>query len=86
MALAGILMVFLPKVKQMQAYQETSDELQQQIDRTLAQEKELKTKQQRFLSEPYYVEKIAHEVGYAYPNEVIFQFMEEDTQTNDSGL
>ena len=81
MAVGGALMAFVPKVKQMQTYQKTCDTLQQRIDSTLSAEKDFKTRQQRFQTEAYYVEKIAHEVGYAYEDEVIFQFLE-DSATN----
>ena len=77
MALVGILLAFGPKVRQMKAYQATRDTLQQRIDETVAAEKELKNKQQRFLSDPEYVERVAHEVGYARKDETIFQFLGE---------
>ncbi len=82
MAAVGIVLAFTPKVKQMKAYQNTRDTLQQRIDVTVSNENELKEKQRRFLSDPDYVEKVAHEVGYARPDEVIFQFPEE-TGTHD---
>ncbi len=77
MLLVGALLMFLPKVKQMQAYEETRDTLQQRLDITVAAEKELKEKQRRFQTDPDFVEKVAHEVGYARPNETIFHFPEE---------
>jgi cell division protein FtsB len=77
MAAVGIILAFTPKVKQMQAYQETRDTLQQRIDVTVAAEKELREKQRRFLTDPAFVEKVAHEVGYAGKGELIFHFPEE---------
>jgi cell division protein FtsB len=77
MLLAGAILMFLPKVKQMQTYQDKRDTLKQQIEVTVAAEKELKGKQHRFLSDPAYVEKVAHEVGYARQDETIFHFSEE---------
>ena len=82
MAIGGALIAFLPKVHQMQTYQNRCDELQNRIDITASAEKELKLKQQQFLSDPYYVEKVAHEVGYARKDEVIFQFLDEP-ETNE---
>ena len=81
MALVGVLLAFGPKVKQMQTYQTTRDALQQQIDEAVAAEKELKNKQQRFLSDPEYVERVAHEVGYARKDETIYQFLDEKGAT-----
>ena len=81
MAGIGILLAFAPKVRQMQGYQQTRDTLQQRIDVTLAAEKELKEKQRRFMTDPEFVEKVAHEVGYARQDETIYHFPEE-TGTN----
>jgi cell division protein FtsB len=77
MAAVGIVLAFAPKVKQMQAYQITRDTLQQRIEITVAAEIDLKDKHQRFLTDPSYVEKVAHEVGYASKGEMIFHFPEE---------
>jgi len=77
MALVGIVLAFTPKVKQMQAYQETRDTLQQRIEVAITDEKELREKQQRFRTDPAYVERVAHEVGYARKDEMIYHFPEE---------
>ncbi len=77
MAGVGVVLAFAPKVRQFQSYQGRCSQLQQQIDITVAAEKELKEKQQRFKTDPQFVEKVAHEVGYARKNEIIFHFPEE---------
>ena len=77
MAGVGVVLAFTPKVRQMQEYQQTSDSLQQRIEVTVAAEQELKDKQRRFMTDPEFVEKVAHEVGYARTNETIFHFPEE---------
>jgi hypothetical protein len=87
MALLGVVLAFGPKVKQMRAYQTTRDTFQRQIDETVAAEKELKNKQQRFLADPTYVERVAHEVGYARKDETIYQFLDEtEMQQGQSSL
>jgi len=78
MAGVGAVLAFAPKVKQMQTYQSTHDTLQQRIDVTVASEKELKENQRRFFSDPVFVERVAHEVGYARTNETVFHFPEEE--------
>ncbi len=85
MAAVGIVLAFTPKVKQMQAYQNTRDTFQHRIDVTVVAERELKEKQRRFLTDPTYVEKVAHEVGYANKGEMIYHFPEE-TGSNGSPL
>ncbi len=77
MLLFGVVLMFLPKVKQMQGYQNTRDILQVNIDKTVAAEKELKSKHQRFNTDPTYIERVAHEVGYAHKGEMIYHFPEE---------
>jgi hypothetical protein len=77
MAGIGLVLAFTPKVRQMQAYQKTYDTLQHRIDITVTAEKESKEKQRRFFSDPAFVEKVAHEVGYARKSETIFHFPEE---------
>jgi hypothetical protein len=77
MAVVGIVLAFTPKVKQMQTYQGTRNTLQENIDMTLGAERETKENIQRFLTDSSYVEKVAHEVGYASKSEMIFHFPEE---------
>lgn len=77
MAVTGIILAFTPKVKQMKAYQNTSDLLQQRIEVTVIAERALKEKQRRFLNDPTYIERVAHEVGYARKGEMIYHFPEE---------
>ena len=81
MAAVGIVLAFTPKVKQMQAYQNTRDTLQQQIDVAVADERDLKERQQRFRTDPTYIERVAHEVGYAHKGEMIYHFLPEETGT-----
>ena len=76
MILTGIAFIFVPKVRQSHEYQATRDELQTKIDEVCAAEKQLKTKQQQFKTDPVFVEKVAHEVGYAHKDEMIFHFPE----------
>ena len=77
MAGVGVVLAFTPKVKQLKEYQSRHDALQQRIDVTVAAEQELKEKQRRFQTDPEFVEKVAHEVGYARSDETIFHFPEE---------
>lgn len=77
MAGVGIALAFTPKVKQLQDYQERYNNLQHRAEITVAAENELKDKQRRFMTDPEFVERIAHEVGYAHKNEIIFYFSDE---------
>ena len=77
MATLGVVLAFTPKVKQLQVYQNRLDQHQHSIDLTIAEERRLKENIRRFSTDPEFVERVAHEVGYAQPDEVIFHFPEE---------
>ncbi len=77
MAGVGVVLAFAPRVKQLKEHQNTYDALQQRIEVTVASEHALKEKQRRFAADPDFVERIAHEVGYARAGETIFHFPEE---------
>lgn len=70
--LLAIPLVFIPKVKQMHQYQVRCDEVKNDVKEVGNAELELKNKQRRFHTDSEYVEKVAHEVGYARTNEVIY--------------
>lgn len=77
MAGVGVVLAFTPKVKQMKTYQSTLDDYQQRIDLTVTSERKMKDNIRRFKTDPDYVEKVAHEVGYARADETIYHFPEE---------
>ena len=74
----AILCMFMPQYRQYREYQRRADALQEQIRLEEEMLKTLKQKQERFRSDPRFVEQIAHEVGLARPNETIFRFVEDE--------
>ena len=74
MGIGGSLLAFVPKLRQMKDYKGTNNALEQEIDSVEAQTKALQEKQNRFKTDRIFVEKIAHEVGYAHTNEIIYHF------------
>jgi uncharacterized membrane protein len=74
LALVGVVFAFLPKVSQFSSYQKTKNELDKDIRNKEEAIKELRLKQERFGSDKYFVQKIAHETGYAHEGEMIYQF------------
>ena len=78
----GIAIAFIPKVNQLHTYVERSEALQVELDMTEREEQRLKEYQHRFSTDSTFVERIAHEVGYAHKDETIFYFPEE-TDTNE---
>ena len=76
LALTGVVFAFLPKMTQFRSYQETKNTLEEDIRNKEEAIKELRLKQERFGSDKYFVQQIAHETGYAHDSETIYQFNE----------
>jgi cell division protein FtsB len=76
LALTGVIFAFLPKVNQFRSYQATKAELEEDIRAKEEAIKDLRLKQERFASDKYFVQQIAHETGYAHEGETIYQFNE----------
>ncbi len=76
LALTGVFFAFLPKVSQFRSYQETKTSLEADIRAKEESIKELRLKQERFGSDKYFVQQIAHEIGFAHDGETIYQFTE----------
>jgi len=76
LALTGVIFAFLPKVTQFHGYQATKNDLEADIRAKEEAIKELRIKQERFGSDKYFVQQIAHEVGFAHEGETIYQFNE----------
>ena len=81
LALIGIVFAFFPKVTQFHSYQEVKDDLNRDISAKEEAIKELRHKQERFSTDKYFVQQIAHETGFAHEGETIYQF-EESPLTN----
>jgi len=77
---AGVGFAFLPKVTQFYRYQETKSGLEADIRTKEEAIKELRRMQEKFGTDKYFVQKLAHEIGYAHESETIFQF--NDSRSN----
>lgn len=76
LALIGVVFAFLPKVNQYKSYQNTRQALEEDIRQRKEAINELRIKQERFGTDKYFVQQIAHETGYAHEGETIYQFNE----------
>lgn len=74
LVIIGVILAFLPKVTQFSSYQKTRNELEEDIRNKEKSIKELRIKQERFGSDKYFVQQIAHEIGFAHEDETIYQF------------
>lgn len=80
--IVGVVSLFLPKLRANEEYQRKVSALEE-ANRVKEQDvNALRKQQDRFLTDPVYVEKIAREdLGKAKPGETIFRFS--DRRTND---
>lgn len=79
--LTGLGMIFMPELRQYHQNNKTIATLASDINQENKTYHEYKKKQERFRTEPEYVEQIAHEQGLVYPHEKIFNYEGDKNQT-----
>ena len=80
-AIVALICLFLPKVYHFQYLQERRDELRRQNAEKQAMIQDRQQKQEKFRSDPAFVERTAREMGMVKPNETIFKFTNGPTAT-----
>lgn len=78
LAVVGVVFAFFPKVTQFRSYQQTRDALKADIRAKEESIKDLRHKQEQFSTDKFFVQQMAHEIGYAHKSETVFQFNEEN--------
>lgn len=74
---AVILRFFYPKWSEYRSAQAERARLQEEIRLNQELIRVYKLKQERFKNDPEFVERMAHEIGLAKDNEIIFRLQEE---------
>jgi cell division protein FtsB len=69
-----VVCMFIPKVRQEHSLQAKKADAQEQNARLEASLKDLKEKQERFATEPAFVEQTARDIGMVKTNETLFKF------------
>ena len=77
LAVAGAAVLFMPKWREYREYQRRQVEAADKLRLEEEMLKVLKMKEDRFQRDPRFVEQIAHDLGLAKTNEVIFKFHDE---------
>ncbi len=75
--LIGLAMVFIPQIQLDQEYHRREEQLRREIQAKQENIRELQLKQERFESDPAFLERIAHEFGLAKPGDTLFRFIDE---------
>jgi cell division protein FtsB len=83
--LFGLAAAFYPKVRQYHELQARHEKMEEEVRLEEELVKHLRDKQERLLSDPRFVEKIAREeLGLAKPGETVFKFSDDPATTNRS--
>jgi len=78
MGLLGAALVFVPTWQTHRELQRRQAEAQEQIRIYEERIQQLKADQERFHQDPRFIERLAHDLGMARPDEVVFRFNEDD--------
>ena len=70
----GLVCIFLPKCHHLRQLQQRKTELQAENRETKALTRALQAKQERFSTDPAYVERVARKTGMVKPDEIVFQY------------
>jgi cell division protein FtsB len=70
----GLLCVFTPKCRTLSRLQKTRNDLEVDNSEKAEEITDLKIRQERFTSEPAFVERTAREAGMVTPDEVVYKF------------
>lgn len=81
LVLIGIGFMFMPLVQQDREAQRREATLKEEIRMDEERIRQLKIQQERFETDPAFVERIAHEMGLARPDETIFRFVDDPPRT-----
>jgi cell division protein FtsB len=76
----GGVCAFLPKCNQLRELQRRKAQVAEENRHTAALARELREKEERFHTDPAFVERVAKETGMIKPEEVVFKFTD-DRQT-----
>ncbi len=71
---AGAACVIVPQCRHLRALQRRREELQEINRKTEELVRELRIRQERFRTEPEFVERTARETGRVKPNEIVYKF------------
>ena len=77
LVLAGLVLVFTPKTRKLAYLQRVKQQIEERNAAKAAQIKDLQIRQERFISDPEFVERTAREAGMVTADEVVYKFVDE---------
>jgi cell division protein FtsB len=78
--LTGMVFIFGPKFSTLRKMQEDKNELKKENQRLETEITNLRTKQERFTSDPRFVERTAKEMNMIRTNEIVFIFEDQPAE------
>jgi cell division protein FtsB len=85
LVLIGMVCVFMPKCRSLANLRTTRAAIEQSNGKLVADIRDLRIRQERFTSEPAYVERTAREIGMVRPNETVYMFTNATAQAATGG-
>lgn len=73
----GFILIFTPKARKLAELQRVKAELELRNAERTEQIRDLQERQERFVSDPEYVEHTAREAGLVSPGEIVYKFTNE---------
>ena len=74
LVVVGLVCVFTPKCHKLRSLQQKKEELQEENRTYTERIHDLRGKEEKFLADPEFVRRTAHESGRVAPGEIIFTF------------
>ncbi len=84
LSVIGLIVVFTPKMHRYSKLQKTRSELEELSISKTEEIKDFKIKQDRFTTEPGFVERTAREAGMVTPDEVVYKFKDANGKVPDT--
>lgn len=82
LAVIALLGIFVPRFNKLAEYQGKKAKIQEENRKTAEATRELKDKQDQFLTKPRFVERTAREAGMIKDNETVFKFTNRQATTS----
>ncbi|MBN2702598.1 MAG: septum formation initiator family protein [Pontiellaceae bacterium] len=76
----GAVLIFTPTIRETKARQKKLDRLEAQTKQEKEAVEKNASNSRRFNTDPEFVERIAHEVGYVSPDETVYIFPSEENE------
>ena len=78
LCLVGLSCLFIPKLQALRELHRRKEEVQSENLSTESRIRDLRTKRERFASDPAFVERVARESGMLKSDETVFKFVPEE--------